>query len=381
MSSALVSSSYRENFQREYSVNPPLGAPIEASFDYAPAISETSGIDRLNMPTTGLILSVNPIGRPPISRRHSSSMFSTKPVTTHVTSFSDANANRYMVGNVSGALEILVEERFRNRAHSEGSSILSADSGIESPQMQPQSVTSRYKTELCRPFEESGKCKYGDKCQFAHGKHELRHMVRHPKYKTELCRTYHSSGLCPYGPRCHFIHNQDEPTSGMQQMQPAGPTGPLNQGRSRPINLQLATQPRVSSGYSYSPPMKSPLDTSSLVFGANDATVNPPLSPLENNNLQLFNFTSAPLSPVRPAAAMSFDGRHGSPPLTGFYHPQNQFSDLSVQDDGVFIGSQASSDSERDSLTGSPPGFGAAAPCPQRLPIFRCLSQSDQKGV
>ncbi|KAB0798984.1 hypothetical protein PPYR_06864 [Photinus pyralis] len=70
--------------------------------------------------------------------------------------------------------------------------------------------TSRYKTELCRPFEEFGVCKYGDKCQFAHGPNELRTLARHPKYKTELCRTYHTVGFCPYGPRCHFVHNQDE---------------------------------------------------------------------------------------------------------------------------------------------------------------------------
>lgn len=70
--------------------------------------------------------------------------------------------------------------------------------------------TSRYKTELCRPYEEFGICKYGDKCQFAHGIAELRSLARHPKYKTELCRTYHTVGFCPYGPRCHFVHNQDE---------------------------------------------------------------------------------------------------------------------------------------------------------------------------
>lgn len=70
--------------------------------------------------------------------------------------------------------------------------------------------SSRYKTELCRPFEENGTCKYGDKCQFAHGFHELRGLNRHPKYKTEFCRTYHTIGFCPYGPRCHFIHNDEE---------------------------------------------------------------------------------------------------------------------------------------------------------------------------
>ncbi|XP_035227239.1 mRNA decay activator protein ZFP36L2-A-like isoform X2 [Stegodyphus dumicola] len=73
-----------------------------------------------------------------------------------------------------------------------------------------QSNSSRYKTELCRPFEENGTCKYGDKCQFAHGINELRTLTRHPKYKTELCRTFHSTGFCPYGPRCHFIHNSED---------------------------------------------------------------------------------------------------------------------------------------------------------------------------
>lgn len=79
------------------------------------------------------------------------------------------------------------------------------------PQLQPgSSNSSRYKTELCRPYEENGTCKYGDKCQFAHGFHELRSLIRHPKYKTELCRTFHTIGFCPYGPRCHFVHNADE---------------------------------------------------------------------------------------------------------------------------------------------------------------------------
>lgn len=68
----------------------------------------------------------------------------------------------------------------------------------------------RYKTELCRQFQETGFCKYGSKCQFAHGQHEIRSTARHPKYKTELCRTYHTSGICPYGIRCHFIHDEDD---------------------------------------------------------------------------------------------------------------------------------------------------------------------------
>ncbi|XP_032083892.1 mRNA decay activator protein ZFP36 [Thamnophis elegans] len=70
--------------------------------------------------------------------------------------------------------------------------------------------SSRYKTELCRTFSESGRCKYGAKCQFAHGSSELRSVSRHPKYKTELCHKFYLHGECPYGSRCHFIHFPEE---------------------------------------------------------------------------------------------------------------------------------------------------------------------------
>lgn len=63
-----------------------------------------------------------------------------------------------------------------------------------------------YKTELCRSFVDSGFCRYGVKCQFAHGSHEIRPVLRHPKYKTETCKNFALTGQCPYGARCRFIH-------------------------------------------------------------------------------------------------------------------------------------------------------------------------------
>ncbi|XP_060926016.1 mRNA decay activator protein ZFP36L2-like [Limanda limanda] len=95
--------------------------------------------------------------------------------------------------------------KFRDGAYS-----ASGERGVQQQKAGSQINSTRYKTELCRPFEENGSCKYGEKCQFAHGYHELRSLSRHPKYKTEPCRTFHTIGFCPYGPRCHFIHNADE---------------------------------------------------------------------------------------------------------------------------------------------------------------------------
>ena len=76
----------------------------------------------------------------------------------------------------------------------------------ESEPEEENTTQNLYKTEYCRSFEETGSCRYGMKCQFAHGSAELRPVTRHPKYKTEVCKTFHSIGTCPYGKRCRFIH-------------------------------------------------------------------------------------------------------------------------------------------------------------------------------
>ncbi|XP_020796097.2 mRNA decay activator protein ZFP36L1 [Boleophthalmus pectinirostris] len=85
-----------------------------------------------------------------------------------------------------------------------------SSSSLSASSVSSSSTSSRYKTELCRSFTENGLCKYGSKCQFAHGMDELRDLNRHPKYKTLPCRTFHTIGFCPYGIRCHFVHNNEE---------------------------------------------------------------------------------------------------------------------------------------------------------------------------
>lgn len=142
--------------------------------------------------------------------------------------------------------------------------------------------SSRYKTELCRPFEENGTCKYGDKCQFAHGLHELRQLTRHPKYKTELCRTFHTIGFCPYGPRCHFIHNAEEKRIPLE--------------RSHSLTTPLSP---LSTGSPPSPVFESPLSLSPSTPFLDDSPLGSPLpmqvsgSPPSNNvSNNVFTFPS-----------------------------------------------------------------------------------------
>merc|ERR1739848_501195 len=73
-----------------------------------------------------------------------------------------------------------------------------------------QDCNPRFKTEICRNFKERNKCIYGDRCQFAHGRQELRDVVRNSKYKTKRCQKYWIAGYCAYGPRCNFLHYEEK---------------------------------------------------------------------------------------------------------------------------------------------------------------------------
>ncbi|XP_075905775.1 uncharacterized protein LOC142903818 [Nelusetta ayraudi] len=171
------------------------------------------------------------------------------------------------------------------------------------PQMQPMASPNRYKTELCRGFQETGSCKYGSKCQFAHGEAELRGLYRHPKYKTEPCRTFYNFGYCPYGSRCHFIH-EDKLSGGplsssakfpghQQQQQVAGPPTLRHQLRQ---SVSFAGFLGSSRG---SPPPPSSFDLN-LGFSRAPSVSPPPadlLSPVFSEALQ------------REAAAFQFGGQ------------------------------------------------------------------------
>ncbi|XP_045916974.1 mRNA decay activator protein ZFP36L1b isoform X2 [Micropterus dolomieu] len=205
MSTTIISSffeyrdvSNKSNKMLNYSNNSSLSGPQLTSVpcssaSYSSCVPAGSLLDRkvVGAPSAGGLF----------QRRHSVSLPSAK--------FSQNQFDNSLKTDPLIALGSNKENHFRERSFSElgdrlrpGSQACVGGSG--------QDNSSRYKTELCRPFEENGTCNYGDKCQFAHGMHELRNMSRHPKYKTELCRTFHTIGFCPYGPRCHFIHNAEE---------------------------------------------------------------------------------------------------------------------------------------------------------------------------
>lgn len=168
------------------------------------------------------------------------------------------------------------------------------------PQTTSSSHTSRYKTELCRPFEEAGECKYGDKCQFAHGMHELRNLQRHPKYKTELCRTFHSVGFCPYGARCHFIHSSQEALTHNKNV--AAYQARLQQSRMKSLSMSTGSDRETSSVGSLSPTMTNVQNQSSNCFGDHQSSspTNIFSYSFSPSNSPILNEMSASISPPPP---------------------------------------------------------------------------------
>jgi len=68
----------------------------------------------------------------------------------------------------------------------------------------------KYKTEICKKFQTNGKCPYGEKCRFAHGKQELITKLKGKNYKKIPCKAFFKKGYCPYGSRCNFLHNEKD---------------------------------------------------------------------------------------------------------------------------------------------------------------------------
>ena len=97
----------------------------------------------------------------------------------------------------------------------------------------------RYKTILCKHFDSPQGCSYGEKCQFAHGRNELRfpndnnmpsfnNKINNNKknsfnYKIAKCKNWEQDGTCKYGIHCTFAHGDNElrnKSDNMIQMQP-----------------------------------------------------------------------------------------------------------------------------------------------------------------
>ena len=86
-------------------------------------------------------------------------------------------------------------------------SYISISANSDSEDSKKYETGAKYKTEMCNNFQLTGKCKFGQRCCFAHGFHELREKTQLGKsYKLKVCKNYHDLGYCKYGQRCQYVH-------------------------------------------------------------------------------------------------------------------------------------------------------------------------------
>lgn len=248
----------------------------------------------------------------------------------------------------------------------------------------------RYKTELCRPFKETGECKYGEKCQFAHGENELRIVSRHPKYKTEYCRTFYGVGLCPYGSRCHFLHDffGEDPENNRPQRGNRESASNGNGNASRQFGSK--DDARVSHGFGRS---IAPADveaiqkTARFISAARDepmAITNRTFgrsASMLNTNASVGAVHPLPMSPplsmstgsdrASPICSLSPTNSIASFPFT---EPNSAFNNVNTMNNGIY-----SSSSLHITPPASPPAMMTVTPPP--TPIIASVTKSNAINI
>ena len=136
----------------------------------------------------------------------------------------------------------------------------------------------RYKTSLCKNFTSGQTCPYGEKCQFAHGDHELRLNTGQPQnimnmynpnlnnktqnsllnYKIVKCKNWEKDKTCKYGIHCTFAHGEEELRNKADNLYQMNPSLSLMMPViSAPPNFDMAQMQQLmqNNQYMMQPPM------------------------------------------------------------------------------------------------------------------------------
>ena len=123
----------------------------------------------------------------------------------------------------------------------------------------------KYKTVLCKHYNTPQGCSYGEKCQFAHGQHELKPLdgnlfnqnymmqmnnkQKDPlNYKIVKCKNWEKDNTCKYGAHCTFAHGDSElrnKSDNLMQMQSNMGMGVMFQPMMMDMNTMMQMNPQM----------------------------------------------------------------------------------------------------------------------------------------
>jgi hypothetical protein len=144
--------------------------------------------------------------------------------------------------------------------------------------------SAKVKTELCRNFETEKGCPFGDRCNYAHGAHQLKYtklidleragLIDVEIFRTHACSCWVATGACPFDQRCSGLHDPRVEGSSLQWLPHAetvvNGVGPNGVNVDKLYHERLASVYSCSPIYGYVPPKKWKADASSTQLAWDD---------------------------------------------------------------------------------------------------------------
>eukprot|EP00586_Coscinodiscus_wailesii_P000663 CAMPEP_0172481594 /NCGR_PEP_ID=MMETSP1066-20121228/7587_1 /TAXON_ID=671091 /ORGANISM="Coscinodiscus wailesii, Strain CCMP2513" /LENGTH=855 /DNA_ID=CAMNT_0013244041 /DNA_START=305 /DNA_END=2872 /DNA_ORIENTATION=- len=144
--------------------------------------------------------------------------------------------------------------------------------------------SAKVKTELCRNFETEKGCPFGDRCNYAHGAHQLKYtklidleragLIDVEIFRTHVCSCWVATGACPFDQRCSGLHDPRVEGSSVQWLPHAetvvNGVGPNGVNVDKLYHERLASVYSCSPLYGYVPPKKWKADASSTQLAWDD---------------------------------------------------------------------------------------------------------------